>query len=878
MFRFMRRFRRRDDDDLRQEIESHIAIEKAEQTAAGTPDSEADRAARASFGNVTRVHENVREQWGWSPVERFVQDCRYGIRLLLRSPVWTAVVCASLALSIGLSTAIFSVVYAVLLAPLPYPEPERIVSLHPVTPKPTQERFNPNPALWKHWREHLTSINDLALVRQVANFNLTGDGAPERLKGGRATFNLPRALATPPALGREFTEEEQLADAKVVLLSHGLWVRRFGGDPSIVGRKIQLNGVPHEVVGVMPPRFAYPDATFELWAPLFLPPYDIGHGFNYGYLVVGRLKPGEDLRRAQAELATVMTGLAREYPAAYVAGKESMSAVALRLDESQSDAIRPTLLMLSAAVGCLLAIGCLNLAVLLMARASGRAKEIAVRASLGASGARLSRQLLSETVPLAVLGVLSAVLVAYWMIAWLVPMLPAGIPRIESIGMNWAAVGFASACGIAVVFLASLLPARLAAVERLSSSLQQSSRSVVQGSRVRDGLVAGQVALAMLLLFGTVLFARSFASLMEVRPGFNEQGVLTMHLAVSRAKLTDDKQVANFYRRLEERIKTLPGVVDAGVVNRLPLSGLTQTGGVEFEGKQSAASAAAMFMADWRSASPGYFKAMGIPLLRGRLLNDDDRPDTARVGLIDAEMAKGVFGDEDPIGKRFRQSAGPGLQNDSPWCEIVGVVGHVLNDSLEKDVRAQVYWPESQRTQDRAALVVRTAGDPAAYAQAVIAQIHAENPDQPVYDVRTMRDWVARSVQTRTLTTSLVSLFGAASLLLACLGLYGTIAYSTGLRRREFGVRLALGATATGVAGLVFRHAGRVAGAGVLAGLALCWPAGQALRSFLFGVGAFDGAAWAIAPVALIVVSLLAALSPAIRAARVDPVDTLRAE
>jgi putative ABC transport system permease protein len=351
-----------------------------------------------------------------------------------------------------------------------------------------------------------------------------------------------------------------------------------------------------------------------------------------------------------------------------------------------------------------------------------------------------------------------------------------------------------------------------------------------------------------------------------------------MHLAASRDKFPEDRQIAEYYRRLAERVKTIPGVIDAGFVNRLPLSGTSQTGGVEFEGKSQGSSAAGMFMVDWRSATPGYFGAMGIPLLRGRLFTDQDGPDSRRVGLIDAEMAKRIFGNEDPIGKRFRQSLGPNFPNDTPWSEIVGVVGHVLNDSLEQDVRPQVYWPETQRAQERAALVVRTADNPTAYAEAVVAEIRRENPDQPVFEVRSMESWIARSLQTRTLATSLVSIFGFASVLLACLGLYGVISYSTGLRSREFGLRLALGATAGQVRRLVLLHAGRIAGMGLAIGLMLCWPAAHAIQSLLFGVGVLDFTAWVLAPALLIAVALLAALSPAVRAARVDPARTLQAD
>jgi predicted permease len=383
------------------------------------------------------------------------------------------------------------------------------------------------------------------------------------------------------------------------------------------------------------------------------------------------------------------------------------------------------------------------------------------------------------------------------------------------------------------------------------------------------------VAIAVLLLFGGLLFGRSFAALLDVEPGFSTQDVLTMHLAVSRAKYPQDEQVAAYYQRLETRILALPGVRGAGFVNRLPLSGIAQTGGVEFEGKEGGG-----YMTDWRSASPGYFGAMGIPVLNGRVFGETDTPTSALVGVIDAELARRVFGTENPLGKRFRRGGIPGQPNTAPWCEIVGVVGHLRNDSLETDNRPQVYWPETQRAQDRAALAVRvdSAQTASALAPLVIAEIRKENPDQPVYDVRTMEEWMSVSMRGRTLTTSLLTLFGVASVSLACLGLYGVVSYGASLRMREFGIRAAMGATAGEVGLLVLSRAGRMTGAGALIGCVLCLPAGRAAQDFLFGVRAMDLVSWVAAPGALLLVGLLAGLGPAMRAAKADPAQTLRAE
>jgi predicted permease len=383
--------------------------------------------------------------------------------------------------------------------------------------------------------------------------------------------------------------------------------------------------------------------------------------------------------------------------------------------------------------------------------------------------------------------------------------------------------------------------------------------------------VVGQIAVTLVLLLTALLFVRSFSALLRVNPGFSAQGVLTMELAVTRAKYPEDERVAGYYRQLVDRVQSIRGVIAAGIVNRLPFTGLMQTGGVEFEGRSG------NYDSDWRSAMPGYFEAIGIPLKHGRLFQNSDRAQSPPVGLIDERLAHRVFGSESPLGKRFRRYL-PGMAQQDRWTEIVGVVGHILNENLEQDPRPQVYWPETQRTQDRGALVVRTEGDPAAYVKAVVEQIRNENPDQPVYDIRTMQQWIGRTLQRRTLLTALVALFAGASLLLACIGLYGVVSYTTNLRLREFGVRLAMGATATTVYALVLRHAGRLAFAGCLTGLALAWPVTLAVRNVLFGVTNGDIVAWLVAPALLIVVALVSCLSPAGKAARTDPAVTLRNE
>lgn len=862
--------RKQEEDDLCEELRAHLAIETQQRLEAGESLQEASQAARRVFGATVRIQEDVRESWGWAGAERFGEDLRRGLRMLRKTPVWTAAVCATLSLGVGLSTAIFSVVYGVLLQPLPYPNADRLVALWPTAPR-SGPRFNVSAALWLDWRKNSTLLADIALTRPIANFNLTGEGSPERLQGARTSFNVPLVLRVQPLLGRNFTEEEQRRDAKVAILSHGFWKRRFGADPAITGRKIQLNGEPFEVIGVMPPDYNYPSPDFELWTPLYIPPAEIRHGMNHQYLCIGRLKAGVSVEQAQAEFSAMMRRLCEEYPASYGSGNDRIGGLVEPLAQSDAAHLRNTLYVLLGSVGCLLLIVCMNLAVLLIARASSRAREMAVRVAMGASSGRLRRQLLAEVLPLSVAGIGGGLLLARWILQALLPYLPANTPRIASIGLHVPVVAFAAGVSLAVVLLASLLPGRTATRDVPAGALQQSSRSVTGGGQARNVLVVAQIAVTLILLFGGFLFARSFSALLRVNPGFSSQGILTMHLAVTRAKYREDERVADYYLRILDRVKSIPGVTAAGIVNRLPLSGISQTGGVEFEGLSGS------YDSDWRSATPGYFEAIGIPLKQGRLFLDSDRARSPAVGLIDERMARRVFGSESPIGKRFRRHL-PGFPQQDPWAEIVGVVGHILNDSLERDPRPQVYWPETQRAQDRGALVVRTVGHPELYTQGVVERIRNENPDQPVYDVRSMEHWLGRTLQARTLLTGMVALFGGSSLLLACLGLYGVVSYSADLRLREFGIRMALGAGAGHVRGLVLRHAGRLALWGSALGLTLSWPVGRAVKSLLFGVTSGDAISLLLAPALLISIALLAGLGPAGKAAKADPAVTLRAE
>ncbi|HEY7336750.1 MAG TPA: ABC transporter permease [Bryobacteraceae bacterium] len=868
---------RRDDEerDLDEELRAHLAIEARDRMDRGEPPERARLAARRSFGNLSHFREETRDAWGWTELERLAGDVRHGLRMLRRAPGWTATIVATLALGIGLSTAIFGVVYGVLLKPLPYPSADRLMAIWNSAPVAAYRRYNVNGVNWLTWRARAQSFEDIALARLIRNFNLTGIGEPERLQAASTSWNLFRVLQVTPLMGRVFTEKEQNGDAKVAVLSYGLWRGRFGGDPAILHRKIFLNGEPYEAIGVMRADFEYPTAQFELWTPLYLPPDELRPGLNNNYVAIGRLKPGVTVAQAQAEMSAIMRRFVDEHPqtnrivvaASGSAGLGYIDALVEPLLTSNTLQVRAALWVLMAAVGCLLLIGALNLGSLLIARVGSRGQEIAIRAALGAGDGRLARQMLAETIPLSVAGAAGGIAVAWLLLRVFAPLFPSQIPRIETAGLNVPVLGFATGIGLLVVLLASLLPARLTSRFRISGTMQQDSRSVTGGTKARGALVVAQVTVTVVLLFAGSLFARSLEGVLRVNPGFRTDGVLTMHLAVTRAKYPRDAQVSNYYDRISDRVRALPGVIAAGFVNRLPLSGIDQTGPVEFESHLGK-----LIDTDWRSATPGYFEAAEIPLKRGRLFTESDTPTSPLIAVIDEQLAREVFGDRDPIGKRVRIPIA-----DQPWTTIVGVAGHILNATPEKDIRPQIYWPESQRTQDRAALVIRTLSRPESFTAAVVEHIRKEDPDQPVYDVRTMDEWMSRTLGARDLLTWLVAFFAAASLILGCLGLYGVVSFTARARTREFGIRLALGASPIHVGRLVLDQAARLVLIGCATGLALAFPVGRAIQSLLYGVAASDAMALLIAPALLMSVAVLASLGPAWRALRIDPAAALRA-
>src|SRR5436190_1957481 len=629
---------RRDDAEraLNAEIEDHLARQAESLERAGWSREDARRQACLAFGGLEGIKEHTREAWGTVALESTMQDIRYGLRQLRRNPAFACSGILVLALGIAAVTVVFSIVYGVLLRDLPYDQPDRLVTLGSARRDGGLQGAYAGAADYFDWRAQQQVFEDLGLTRPVANYNLTGSGEPERLQGARATASVFSTLRVRPVIGRIYTEEEQRDAGRassVAVLSYRLWQRRFGGDPSVVGRTIRLNGSPYLVLGVMGTDFQYPSRDFELWTPLYIPSDQLRERGDYSYLCVARLKAGVTLARARALMSVLAANLARSYPRT----NRGASVLVEPMLNDMTGSVRHALRLLLAAVGVLFLVGCVNLANLLLARATNRAQEFSLRASLGATRSRLARQCFAEAIPLGVAGGGLGIISAHWLLMLLIPVLPASMPRIGEIGVHGPVLTASIVLSVGAAFLISLAPAA-----QIHTHLQRGPGSA---GRRRGLFIVTEIACTVLLLVTAGLLMRSFAQLRSTDAGFRPAQVLSLHLAVSRAKYGDDAGVARYLERLIDRVRAVPGVESVGIVNRLPMGGQVQAGVIQFEGKD------ARFNTDWRSVSADYFRSLNVPLLAGRTFNESDTPDHTAVGLIDERLARDVFAAECPIGK-----------------------------------------------------------------------------------------------------------------------------------------------------------------------------------------------------------------------------------
>jgi putative ABC transport system permease protein len=799
-------------------------------------------------------------------MDTLLQDLRYTVRTLLKNRGFALVAVLTLALGIGANSAIFSVVNAVLLRPLPYAESERLVAVSPGV----------MPGEYLLMREENRSFAEVAIYRSGVGFNLSGDGEPERLTGAYASTNLFSTLGAGPLLGRTFLPaEEEPGDDRVVILSHDLWRQRFGADPQVLGREILVDGEPHTVVGVMQAHFHFPAAGTQLWIPLGVtrtsPPALWG---GWGGNVVARLRSDVAPEQALAEMHA-LTQRFREANTLWTPAADyrpDQRVVQLR-DEMVGD-VRRMLLVVLGAVGFVLLIACANVANLLLARAAARRKEVAVRTALGAGRGRLVRQLLTESLVLAVVGGAIGLLLAYCGVHVLERGLPADTPRLAEIAIDLQVLGFTLLITLLTGVLFGVLPALRASRADVHGALKQGARPGFSAGhrRLSATLVAGEIALAVVLVSGAGLLIRSFSELLRVDPGFRVESVVSARITPPPVLYGEAHRQRAFYAELLERTQTLPGVQSVAATNQLPLVGQWSGFAFEVEGDPYLPGTSAPTTAD-RRVTPEYLRVMGIPLLSGRLLSEADRQGTPGVALVNEAMARQSWPGEDPVGKRFK----PVWWQDQ-WITVVGVVANVRQQGLAAEVEPEIYRPFAQEPTDAMTLILRTTADPGALVANLRSALAAVDPDVPVSEIRTLEQVISQAVTTPRFTMLLLTVFAALALVLGAVGIYGVLSYAVGQRTHEIGVRMALGARRSDMLALVVQQGLVLTLIGVGVGLLGAFAATRLLRTLLFEVSPTDPLTFLAVPLLLGAVALLASYLPARRAARVDPMIALRSE
>ena len=814
------------------------------------------------------------------------QDLRFAWRSLRRRPGFTALTVLTLGLGIGATSAIFSVVNGVLLRPLPYDRPEDVVIVH--TRLEGNARGELSLPEYLEVREQARSFTSAAAFSN-GSLTLTGSGTPERLQAGFVTAEAIPLLGVSPARGRAFAAEEDLPGRPpAVLLSDGLWRRRFGADFDVVGRTLILDDMPTAVLGVMPPGFQLPahhaGPGMELWTLLQLDPaVDRSERGWHWLTVMGRLRQGTSVHGAGREVSALMTGMLRRYPNEYDANFNG--SVSPASEELVGD-IRPVILVLMGAVGLLLLIACSNVASLFVARAEARQREIALRAALGARAGRIVRQLLTESVVLAAAGGLLGLLLATYGIRALVAAAPPTLPRLGAIDMDGWVLAFTAAITLSTGIFFGLAPALQAARPDLSRPLSESGRGGGAGlgrQRFRRGLVVSQIALALVLVAAAGLLLQSFARMRGVDPGFVPQGLLTGRVELSPVRYESNQQIRAFYEQLVRRLESLQGVRSAAVVKALPMTQL-ELGDWSFvrEGRHSLPPKPSEWnLAYWQTMSPGYFETMEIPVLRGRGVEAGDRIGASGVAVINRTLARQVWPEGDALGQRILLGGGA---TDSIWRTIVGIVGDVRHRGLDSEPRPEIYLPHAQFPAGTGTplrslrIVLRTEGEPARLTGAMRAAVAGLDPDLPVVEVQTMEVALGAWAAERRLTMLLVGIFALLALTLGAVGVYGVMAHLVVQRTREIGIRIALGALPREVLGLVLSQGVRLAVLGIAAGLVVALAATRLLAGLLFGVGPGDPATFLVTAATLGLVATAASLLPALRATHTDPITVIRSD
>ncbi len=868
----------REERELDEEMRFHIAMEAERlEREEGVPAVEARRRAAVAFGGVEAVKEEVRTARGVRPLQDLAQDVRYALRGLRRNPGFAGAAVLVLALGIGANTAIFAAVNAVVLEALPFAHPDRLYMLWEENPELGWHQQTAAPANFLDWKAGVPAFEDVAAYSDYGQHRiLTGAGDPQMLMTGPVTGNFFSVLGVEPALGRTFRPEETWKGAEpVVVLSDRLWKARFGGDPAVLGRSVRLDGAAYTVVGVMPPSFSFPSEATDLWVPWRWDPASRGAVFfrqAHWIRVIGRLAPGATASQANAQLQAVATRLKGEYPET----NRYMGAGMTPLHRFLVGDTRTPLLVLLGAVGLLLLIACANVANLLLVRAAGRQREVAVRAALGAGRLRLVRQVMTESLVLSALGGGSGLLLGWVGTRVLERMQPEGLLRTHHFGLDARVAGYILAITTVSGLLFGLAPALWTRGAGTAASLREGGRSGGAGRTTRalgSGLVVAEIALAVLLVTGAGLLVRSYQRLLDVDPGFQPHGLLAVSFGLPETKYDSGDRISAFFGSLLERVHALPGVEDAALTSRVPLEqgGYTSNYSVQGRGPDDYGSEVVH-----RRVSPEYLHTMRVPLLKGRFLTDADRRGAENVVVINEALAREAFPGQDPIGQRICEDKHP--DSTSVWRTIVGVVGNERQLGVATPPRIEVLAPFYQDRDSYMTLMVRATGDPSALLPSIRSAVAELDPDLPLSDVRTMDAVRADSLARERFLMTLLLAFAAIALTLAVVGVYGVTAQAVRQRTQEIGVRMALGAKSRDVLRLMMLHGARLAALGVAIGLGSALVASRAIRALLYDVAPDDALTFGSVAVVLGVASLVASWLPALRASRTDPTRALRVE
>ncbi len=811
-----------------------------------------------------------------------LHDLRSSTRMLIKHPGFVATTTLILALGIGANTTIFSVVNTILMRPLPYKEPDRIVMIWETNQTQAVPRSIVSPANFLDWKKQNQVFEDLAAFR-FWYYTVTGSGDPERYQGARVSASFFPLLGVKPAIGRNFgPEEEQVGSDRVVVLTHALWQRRFGGDPNTIGQRLTIDGESFTIIGVLPASFRFIrvlNAELELWMPIAFPPEQLTRE-DHSIVVYGRLKQGVTLAQAQAQMDGITLRLAQEYQKT----NSGWGAQVNNLHDQTVKPIRPILLILMTVVGFVLLIACANVANLLLTRATARQKDIAIRLALGSSRFRLMRQLLTESLSLAFLGGVAGLLLAYWGIDVLNAIVPENrVPRLEKFSLDFRVLGFTLLVSILVGVIVGLIPGLRASQLNLSETLKEGGRVLSEPPsrrRLRNLFVVLEITLTVPLLISAGLMIRSWFLLQNIDRGINLKNVLTMQISLPKAKYTTAAQTAAFYHQTLQRIQTEPGVESASAVNFLPLSNLEDVTGVTIEGVNPPPPGQEITV-PYCVIDQNYFRTMGIPLLEGRYFTEQDNDESHGVVMINKTMARRYWPNEDPVGRRLKPQFPAAKvpwrpESNNTWLNIVGVVGDVKGDALDDQTKPEIYVPYLQNPSALMNVLVRSTSDPVRLAHRLRTQVLAVDRDQPVYNINTMEEVFSHSLAEPNVIALLLATFAALALILAALGVYSIVSYSVAQRTHEIGIRMAMGAQQRHVLRMIVGQGFKLVLLGVAIGLTTAVAVTRVLSNLLFGVTATDPTIFFVVPLLLVVVAILASYFPARRALKVDPIIALR--